>query len=82
MSVNGFSIFHVSKQNVAGQCITRDHEKHEHDNKETFVDRHDDSLDKHRKRWMFPWKNSWRLDKTFGRDLELNFYPSFDFATH
>ena len=50
MSVNGFSIFHVSKQNVAGQSITGDHEKHQHNDKETFVDRHDDSLDKHRKR--------------------------------
>ena len=50
MSVNGFSIFHVSKQNVASQSITGNHEKHQHDNKETFIDRHDDSLDKHRKR--------------------------------
>ena len=50
MSVNGFSIFHVSKQNVASQSITRDHKKHQHDNEETFIDRHDDSLDKHRKR--------------------------------
>ena len=53
MSVDGFSIFDVTKQNVASQCITSDHEEHQHDDEEAFVDGHDHSLDQHSKRGMF-----------------------------
>ena len=50
MSIYGFSIFDISKQNISSQCITCDHKKHQHDDKETLVDGHDNSLNQHCKR--------------------------------